>query len=85
MTTAIEYALMAGASYRDTRPDINKFPIPAGWSLVSRNPQDNATGFEAATFGKTNQRGQLRKSKGSASHLISQNHATSPGGVWNFV
>ncbi len=51
MTTAIEYALMAGASYRDTRPDINKFPIPAGWNMVSRNPQDNATGFEAATFG----------------------------------
>ncbi len=51
MTTAIEYALMAGASYRDTRPDINKFPIPTGWYMVSRNPQDNATGFEAATFG----------------------------------
>ena len=53
MTTAIEYALMAGASYRDTRPDINKFPIPAGWSMVSRNPQDNVTGFEAATFGNS--------------------------------
>ncbi|MDD5385109.1 MAG: calcium-binding protein [Gallionella sp.] len=51
MTTAIEYALMAGASYRDTRPDINKFPIPTGWYMVSRNPQDNTTGFEAATFG----------------------------------
>ena len=51
MATTIEYALMAGASYRDTRPDINKFPIPAGWNMVSRNPQDNETGFEAATFG----------------------------------
>jgi hypothetical protein len=27
MTTAIEYALMAGASYISTRPDPNKFPI----------------------------------------------------------
>jgi len=52
MATTIEYALMAGASYRDTRADINRFPIPSGWNLVSRNPQDNATGFEAATFGK---------------------------------
>jgi hypothetical protein len=51
MATTIEYALMAGASYRDTRPDINKFPIPVGWNMVSRNPQDNATGFEAASFG----------------------------------
>ena len=51
MTTTIEYALMAGASYRDTRPDINKFPMPTGWNMVSRNPQDNVTGFEAVTFG----------------------------------
>lgn len=51
MVTTIQYALMAGASYRDTRPDINKFPIPAGWYMVSRNPQDNVSGFEAATFG----------------------------------
>ncbi len=50
MTTTIEYALMAGASYRDTRPDANKFPIPIGWNMISRSPQDNATGFEAATF-----------------------------------
>ncbi len=51
MGTTVEYALMAGASYRDTRGDINKFPIPAGWSMVSRYPQDNTTGFEAAAFG----------------------------------
>ncbi len=51
MTTIIDYALMAGASYRDTRPDTNKFPIPVGWNMVSRNPQDDATGFEAAVFG----------------------------------
>jgi len=51
MATTIEYALMAGASYRDTRADINRFPIPSGWNLGSRNPQDNATGFEAAAFG----------------------------------
>ncbi len=51
MATTIEYALMAGASYYDTRHDINRFPIPAGWSWVSRNPQDDATGFEAAALG----------------------------------
>jgi hypothetical protein len=51
MVTEIQYALMAGASYRDTRADVNKFPTPAGWNLVSRYPQDDSTGFEAATFG----------------------------------
>ena len=51
MATTIDYALMAGAAYRDTRADINRFPIPSGWNLISRNPQDDATGFEAATFG----------------------------------
>lgn len=51
MATTIEYALMAGASYYDTRLDLNRFPIPTGWNFVSRNPQDNATGFESAAFG----------------------------------
>ena len=51
MTTIIEYALMAGASYQDTRPDANRFPLPTGWNMVSRSPQDDATGFEAAAFG----------------------------------
>ena len=51
MATKIDYALMAGASYIDTRLPINRFPIPTGWNLVSRNPQDSTSGFEAATFG----------------------------------
>lgn len=53
MATIIDYALMAGASYIDTRLPINRFPIPTGWNLVSRNPQDNTSGFEAATFGNS--------------------------------
>lgn len=51
MATTVEYALMAGASYRDTRPDVSKVPIPNGWNMLDRNPQDGASGFEAATFG----------------------------------
>ncbi|MDX1253600.1 MAG: DUF2974 domain-containing protein [Gammaproteobacteria bacterium] len=51
MVTIVEYALMAGASYYDTRAEINRLPIPTGWNLLSRNPQDNATGFEASAFG----------------------------------
>ena len=38
MTTAIEYALMAGASYISTRADINKFPIPQGWTTATNPP-----------------------------------------------
>ena len=48
MATTIEYALLAGDSYRDTRADLNRFPIPNGWSLVSIVPQDNSTSFEAS-------------------------------------
>ncbi len=50
MVTTIEYSLLAGASYRDTRADVNRFPIPANWSFVSIVPQDNTTGFEASAY-----------------------------------
>ena len=53
MATTIEYALLAGDSYYDTRADINRFPIPTGWAKIS-NPDshfsDLATGFEAISF-----------------------------------
>lgn len=49
----IDCALMAGASYMSTRPDINKFPTPTGWVKVT-NPDsyfiDPSTGFEAISF-----------------------------------
>ena len=50
MTTAIEYALMAGASYIDTRALVNRFPTPEGW--VMGNHQSKDSGFEAVTFTK---------------------------------
>jgi len=51
MTTAIEYALMAGASYISTRPDPNKFPIPSGWlEMPNSRFNDPSSGFEAVTF-----------------------------------
>src|SRR5574343_569146 len=50
MTTAIEYALMAGASYYDTRAEINRFVLPQNWSVYSRFPADASSGFEAATY-----------------------------------
>lgn len=52
MATDIEYALMAGASYISTRPDINKFPVPQGWVAVTNPPyfKDDTTGFEAIAF-----------------------------------
>ncbi|MDO9438532.1 Mbeg1-like protein, partial [Hydrogenophaga sp.] len=54
MTTVIDYALLAGASYYDTRADLNRFPLPENWSYVSRVLQDTSTGFEASAFTKTN-------------------------------
>lgn len=61
MATTIEYALMAGASYIDTRLLINRFPIPDGWEtlmlpskipgeLVSSHESTPNTGFEAIAF-----------------------------------
>lgn len=53
MTTQFEIdcALMAGASYISTRPDINKFPIPAGWATIPNSHfNDPSTGFEAVAF-----------------------------------
>jgi len=50
MITTIEYALLAGASYYDTREDINRFPLPQNWSYISRVLQDTATGFEASAY-----------------------------------
>lgn len=48
MATDIEYALMAGASYIDTRNPINRFPTPPNW--VSFNHQSRDNGFEAVSF-----------------------------------
>lgn len=57
MTTAIEYALMAGAAYISNRPGINQIPIPQGWlefAHVPNNPDypmfTGASGFEAVSF-----------------------------------
>lgn len=49
----LDCALMAGASYFDTRASINRFPIPADWGKIT-NPDSHysnpATGFEAVSF-----------------------------------
>jgi hypothetical protein len=48
MITAIEYALMAGASYISNRNLINQFPVPSGWLGVRHDNQPS--GFEAISF-----------------------------------
>lgn len=65
MTTAIEYALMAGAAYISNRPEINRIPIPQDWTEFFHVPNNSdypmftgASGFEAE-FGKTERRGQV--------------------------
>lgn len=50
MTTQIEYALMAGAAYIDTRALINQLPVPQGWTMSNHKSGDS--GFEAVTFFK---------------------------------
>ncbi|MDP2199868.1 MAG: hypothetical protein Q8K01_14890, partial [Sulfurimicrobium sp.] len=50
MTTAIEYALMAGASYISNRDLKNQIPVPESWNRVSY-VQPKPSGFEAAAFG----------------------------------
>lgn len=50
MVTEIEYALMAGASYISTRPDVNKFPVPVDWVESEEDRQTKPSGFEATYF-----------------------------------
>jgi hypothetical protein len=51
MTTAIEYALMAGAAYRSNRAVINRIPVPVGWSGTKYEiAPPNGSGFEALSF-----------------------------------
>ena len=49
MTTAIEYALMAGAAYISTRKPINQFPIPQGWTDLQEH-EEHPSGFEASAY-----------------------------------
>ena len=57
MVTNIELAIMAGRSYFDTRKDINRFPVPAGWTEFGHVPNNpdyptftGTSGFEAVSF-----------------------------------
>jgi Ca2+-binding RTX toxin-like protein len=56
MTTAIEYALMAGQAYRTTRAELNWIPAPQGWTPFFPVPDPTTqifpvtAGFEATSF-----------------------------------
>lgn len=50
MTTAIGYALMAGASYISTRADINQFPVPSRWVEMVDKRQALQSGFESTAY-----------------------------------
>ena len=50
MATAIEFALMSGASYISTRADINRFPVPKNWTEIIDKREDHPSGFEATVF-----------------------------------
>jgi hypothetical protein len=53
MTTQVEYALMAGASYISTRASVNKFPTPNNWTKITAPDfysRDPYSGFEAISF-----------------------------------
>src|SRR4030067_644021 len=57
MTTAIEYALMAGAAYISNRDPKNQLPSPQGWLELAHVPNNpdypmftGASGFEAVSF-----------------------------------
>ena len=52
MTTAIDYALLAGVAYRSTRDPKNRFPIPTGWIEIPEFYRSLPSGFEAVTFTK---------------------------------
>ncbi len=58
MPSILEYALMAGRSYIDTRPDLNQFPVPVGWTEFFHVPNETFpldSGFEAIAFQRGNE------------------------------
>lgn len=53
MTSAIEYALLAGSAYFSTRDAANRLPAPADWIEKETDRRRNdQTGFEARAFVK---------------------------------
>jgi len=49
----IDRALMAGTAYFSTRSEINRIPVPQGWSeRIEFRVRDDSSGFEARTFQK---------------------------------
>src|SRR3989338_7981891 len=50
MTTAIEYALMAGGAYISNRAPLNQFPVPQGWKATRHDNPPDGSGFEAVSF-----------------------------------
>jgi len=51
MTTLIDYALMAGASYISNRAEINRIPAPDVWlEAINKRTSGNPSGFEATYF-----------------------------------
>ena len=59
MPSTLDYALMAGASYIDTRNPINRLSVPQEWAAVAHVPNNpafpqitGAAGFEAVAFKK---------------------------------
>ena len=58
MPSNLEYALMAGRAYFDTRADINRFPVSGGWTEFFHVPNETyqvASGFEAVSFQRGNE------------------------------
>ena len=51
MTTTIDYALLAGVSYRSNRDSKNRFPTPSDWlEIVGTYRNLPSSGFEAVSF-----------------------------------
>lgn len=50
MATTIDYALMAGASYIDTRKLINQFSTPSNWVSFNHQTRDGTNGVRHDLF-----------------------------------
>jgi hypothetical protein len=56
MITTIDYALLAGVSYRSNRDSKNRFPTPSDWIEIAGTYRNSlSSGFEAVSFSKGNE------------------------------
>jgi hypothetical protein len=50
MADDIQYALLAGSAYTSNRNEVNRIPVPQGWSVLPGREEEKGSGLEISVF-----------------------------------